>query len=1471
MDPAYLVETIRRNKITMVDFVPPMLQAFLEHADAAECSSLVHVICGGEAISAKLARWCRERLPHTSLHNSYGPTETTVDAAEWTCPAEISGASVPIGRPIANTRIYILDAHGEPAPVGVAGELYIGGASVARGYLNRPELTAERFLKDPFISESAARMYKTGDLGRWLADGNIEFLGRNDSQVKIRGFRIELGEIEARLAEHPAIREAVVLAREDQPGETRLAAYYVPVTEDEDELGVDALREHLSKALPEYMVPAAYMRLEALPLTPNGKLDRKALPAPDDDAYSVRGYEEPQGEIETLLARIWVEVLKLDRVGRHDNFFHLGGHSLLAVTLIERMRRSGVQADVRTLFATPTLAELAAAVAGTEPQVQIPPNMIPAGCTVVMPEMLPLVALSAEQIDRIVSQVPGGAGNVQDIYPLAPLQEGILFHHLMAQQGDPYLLSSLVGFDNRERLDVFLKAMQAVVDRHDILRTAIFWEGLPEPVQVVLRKAILSIEEVLLDADAADAAEQLYAQFDPRRSRIDLHQAPLLRVFTAYDSRHNRWLLLTLQHHLAGDHTAADVLQEEIQAHLLGRQEQLPAPLPFRNFVAQARLGISREEHEAFFRKMLGDVDEPTAPFGLLEVRGDGTGIAEAPMEVDASLSSRMREHARRLGVSVASLCHLAWALVLARITGREDVVFGTMLFGRMQSGEGADRVMGLFINLLPLRIQIGGQTALDSVRRTQILLAELLRHEHASLALAQRCSAVQAPAPLFSAPLNYRHVAGAVFPPFEEAQQALQGIEWIRSEERTNYPFGISVDDLGDGFRLVAQVDVSIDPTRVCAFMHTALASLITALDQAPERPLRSLDVLPAEERQQVLYGWNNTATEYPSDRCLHQLFEEQVERAPEGTALVFEDRELSYEELNRQSNRLAHHLRELGIQPDDRVAICVERGFDMIVSLLAVLKAGGAYVPLDPAYPAERLRFMLDDSGPVALLTQTDLRHLLPQSFSFPILLLGHESPAWNGHSDTNPDPAGVALTPNHLAYVIYTSGSTGTPKGVMVQHRGLVNLVLAQIRAFALDGASRVLQFASFSFDACASEIFTSICQGASLHLVAQEDVLSDPTSLFAQTGKEITHATLTPAVLATFPKDSELGGLSTLVVAGDVLPDSLAERWKPGRRLINAYGPTEATVCATLHICDGRESRTVPIGRPIANMRIYILNGRREPVPVGVVGELYIGGAGVARGYLNQPELTAERFLTDPFISEPGARMYKTGDLGRWLPDGNIEFLGRNDFQVKLRGFRIELGEIEARLAEHPGIRAAVVLAREDQPGDKRLVAYYVPVAADQDELSVDALRAHLSQALPEYMVPAAYVRLEALPLTPTGKLDRNALQAPEADHHSLHGYEEPRGETEILLARIWIELLAVDRVGRHDNFFDLGGHSLLAIQLISRIQQALDLEMEISDIFAHPSLEELADSIVTRQLARFESEELASALRLMQSS
>nr|WP_234939741.1 non-ribosomal peptide synthetase [Sinorhizobium kostiense] len=1455
------VEGIRSRVGTrcgLVNVTPTLLDVLGQQLQSAGDASQVELfVIGGEALSSSTVELWRQIQPAARMVNEYGPTEAVVGCAFHDIPADLSASTnVPIGRPIANTRLYLLDDHGQPVPFGTVGELYIGGAGVARGYLNRPELTAERFLADPFIGKADARMYRTGDLARYLPDGNLEFLGRNDEQVKIRGFRIEPGEISARLLEHALVADAAVVARDDHAGDKRLVAYVVCRPElatdaaDGAELAA-ALRAHLGGLLPDYMVPAAFVRLDALPLTPNGKLDRKALPVPDDDAYARRGYEAPRGAVETLLAAIWEELLGVERVGRHDNFFELGGHSLLAVQLMERLRRQSLGVEVRTLFAKPVLCDLAASL-GSHHEVAVPANRITEESEAITPEMLPLIDLTQDEIDRIVSTVPGGVGNIQDIYGLSPLQDGILFHHLLATEGDPYLLVSQMAFADRGLLDRYLAAVQQVVDRHDILRTAFVWQGLSSPAQVVWRKAALAVSEVELEEDGGPGSEQLKRRFDPRQHRIDLGQAPLLRFVIAREPGSERWLLLKLQHHLIGDHTTAEVMHAEVRTVLQGRAHALGAPQPFRNLVAQARLGVSSEEHEAFFRKMLADIDEPTLPFGLSEVRGDGRGSSEARRMLPPALNDRLREQARRLGVSLASLCHLAWGQVVALSSGREQVVFGTVLFGRMHAGSGADRTMGLFINTLPVRLDLDGTGVAASVRATHARLSELLAHEHAPLALAQRCSGVAAPAPLFGALLNYRHNTPAAG---STTNEDLSGIEWLGGEERTNYPVTLAVEDFGEALGLTAQVVEPISADRVCGYMQRALEQLAEALEQAPDRPVRELDILPADERRYLLEELNRTEADYPSDLCVHELFEAQVRRAPDAVALVCENEELSYGELNSRANRLAHHLIALGVKPDQPVAICLERSPAMVVGLLAILKAGGAYLPLDPAYPSGRLRQVLDDAAPQLILCDAAGREALGAEALADLSVIDFSDGelSWADQSADDPDPHALGLTASHLAYVIYTSGSTGMPKGVMVEHQGVVRLVAGN--DFVKIAPQDVfLNASSPTFDATTFELWGALVNGARVVLYPERHLSTATLAQIIQ-DQGITIAWMTARLFDVYVGEGRsTARLQQLLVGGEeVSADSVktCQKRYPTLLISNGYGPTENT---TFSLCfpvpAGFDGQRVPVGRPIRNSVVYLLDVHGVPVPFGAVGELYIGGAGVARGYLNRPELTAERFIASAFVE--GDRLYRTGDLARYLPDGNLEFLGRNDEQVKIRGFRIEPGEIAARLCEHERVREAVVVARDDRAGDKRLVAYVVAKAADGSDEAGGAelaasLRAHLGGLLPDYMVPSAFVRLEALPLTPNGKLDRKALPVPDDDAYARRAYEAPQGAVETLLAAIWEELLGVERVGRHDNFFELGGHSLLAVQLMERLRRQ-SLGVEVRTLFAKPVLCDLAASL-----------------------
>ncbi|MEN4957725.1 syringomycin E biosynthesis non-ribosomal peptide synthetase SyrE, partial [Pseudomonas syringae] len=1328
------------------------------------------------------------------------------------------------------------------------GEIYIGGDGVARGYLNLEEVNAERFLADPFSESPDARMYKTGDLARYMADGRIEYLGRNDFQVKVRGFRIELGEIEARLGNCTGVKEAVVIAREDNPGDKRLVAYVV--AQPQSQLTAADLRAELAPQLAEYMLPSAFVLLDELPLTPNRKLDRKALPAPDADALISRGYEAPQGETETQIVAIWQDLLGIEQVGRHDHFFELGGHSLLAVSLIERLRKQGLNLNVKTVFTAPTVREMALAISQDKHVLfQVPANRIPAHCTQLTPDMLPLVELSVAQIELITSAVAGGAANIQDIYPLAPLQDGILFHYLLNRERDAYLMRSMIEFDSRARLDAFLEGLQTVIDRHDILRSSVHWIGLPQAVQVVHRQAQLPVHTLTLTPEE-DALSQLDRLSDPGRLRLDLRQAPLLLAYIARDPNSERWLLALIDHHMISDHVTVELILEEIRLLMRGQSADLLPPQPYRDFVAQT-LASPSSAHEAYFTRRLADVDSPTAPFELLEVQGDGNDVEEARLALSSDLCIRIRTQARERGMSPAVLFHVAWAQVMARCTGRDDVVFGTVVTGRLQGTAGAERAMGMFMNTLPVRVQLTTQGAQELVMATHRDLSELLSHEQASLALAQRCSSVATGVPLFSSLLNYRHQG-------EDSRLQWPGMRLLDGTERTNYPLCLSVNDYGSELDLIIHSMQPANPQRLCAMMQCALEQLTDALAHTPQMAVTQLDVLPAAERNLLLETFNQTRQDYPTDLCIQHLFEAQVRTQPDAIAVAVQGQRLSYADLNRQANRLAHHLISLGIVPDDRVAICVERGVEMMIGLLGVLKAGAAYVPLDPAYPAERLAYMITDSQPAALLTQRGLQERLP-ALSMPLVLLDDEQ--YQGLAECDDNPVVPTLGVRNLAYVIYTSGSTGNPKGVMIEHRGLVNYSVDAARLFDLSQSDTVLQQNTLNFDLSVEEIFPALLAGATL-APSREIFGSEGTETH---GIQPTVLHLTTAHWHTLvaewhnqPQAAEqrLQHVRLINVTGDALSAQKLKLWDEVRpahtRLINTYGPTEATVsCTAAYVSHdaaaGSEgSGNATIGKPMANTRIYLLDAHQQPVPYGVAGEIYIGGDGVARGYLNLEEVNAERFLADPFSESPDARMYKTGDLARYMADGRIEYLGRNDFQVKVRGFRIELGEIEARLGNCKGVKEAVVIAREDNPGEKRLVAYVV--AQPQTQITAAELRAELAPQLAEYMLPSAFVLLDELPLTPNRKLDRKALPAPADDAFASREHVEPQGATEIALAQIWQNLLDLERVGRHDQFFELGGHSLLAMRLISQVRHQLGVELGLAALFAHPELSALAVAI-----------------------
>ena len=1411
-DPARLVERITAHDVTTLHFVPSMLQAFLGHEGIEACTGLRRVICSGEALSVDAQQAVFKRLPKAALYNLYGPTEAAIDVTHWACCDDDQNL-VPIGQPISGIQTWVLNDGLKPVPQGVVGELYLGGAGLARGYLQRAGLTAERFIADP-QGNNGNFLYRTGDLVRWNNEGQLEYLGRIDHQVKIRGFRIELGEVEAQLLAQAEIREAVAVANESSSG-TRLVAYICAA--EGESIDSALIRERLGQTLPDYMVPSVVVELDKLPLNANGKVDRKALPAPD--VVSQQDYEPPQCEVEETLASIWSEVLEVERVGRHDNFFELGGHSLLALKLLARIRGQGWEMPVRSLFQYPQLASFARAIDTGDGQdkVEVPPNLIPADCESITPEMVTLIDLTLEEIATIEASVPGGAPNIQDIYPLAPLQEGILFHHMLQQQGDAYITPHGFSFDSRERLERFITSLNQVIFRHDILRTAVLWEGLAEPVQVVYRQAPLLIEwlahevEATPDAASVSVAERLNASVDPRYQRIDVRQAPMIRALAAHDIEQDRWLLQLSSHHLVADHTTMELIVEEMALIQRGQEAELPEPVPFRRFVAQARLGVSQSEHEAFFTQMLGDVEEPTAPFGLLDVQGDGGDIEEESLPLPPELCRQIRQQARRYGVSAASLFHLAWAVVLSRTTGRDDVVFGTVLFGRMQGGVGVERALGMFINTLPIRVQLGRNDVERCLRRIHEVLTDLLHHEHASLAVAQQCSGLPGGTPLFSALLNYRYGARQ-----EENDQhdAWEGIETLGGKVQNNYPLTMSVDDMEDGFQLVALVSDALDGQRLCRYMETAVRGVTSVLADRPEYAIRELNLLDEAELLQ-LREWAVNDDSRIETELIPRLFARQARKQPTAMALCSGDEKISYAELDNHSNRLAAELSARGIGPETRVGLHAGRSIEFVIGAFAVLKAGGTFVPLDPALPGERLAYIAQDAQ-LSLLLSAD-----KPGWNSGIAVMPFEPPAGTPSAPSCPE---VSLHPAQAAYVIYTSGSTGKPKGVVVSHGALANYVQAVLKRMDLPEAAHSLAMVStVAADLGHTALFGALCSGRVLHLVPSE--LSFDPDAFAQymQAHRIDALKIVPSHLQALLHAADPARVlpaHRLVLGGEAASWPLLEQIKalnPACRVLNHYGPTEATVGVLTQEADTatRTAETLPLGRPLANSEAYVLDIDLNPVPVGVAGELFLGGLQIARGYQSRAAHTAERFIASPF--NPGERLYRTGDRVKVLKDGTLAFLGRVDDQVKVRGYRVELAEVARVLQEQPGVTQAEVVAREDKDGRLQLHGYVV--FEDDAQSNTEVLREAVARVLPDYMVPNTIKPLESLPLTANGKVDRSAL--PEPEETAVPGYEAPQGEAEETLAEVWAEVLGVEQVGRYDNFFELGGDSILTLQIVAR--------------------------------------------------
>jgi amino acid adenylation domain-containing protein len=1428
---AAFIEDLRVQRI----FLP--FVAFQGLVAAAEQSgrtlpSLMHVITAGEQLFINpMIRSFFSRVPGRRLHNQYGPTEThvatayTLDAspAHWT-------STPPIGRPIANARAYLLDAHGQPVPVGVSGELYLAGDCVARGYLNRPDLTAERFLRDPFSHAPDARMYRTGDLGRWLPDGNIEYLGRNDFQVKIRGFRIELGEIEAKLSACNGVREAVVMAREDGAGGKRLVAYLLAKS---GEVPTAAeLRTQLAQELAEYMIPGAFVTMDAWPMTPSGKLDRRALPAPDQSSVAVREYVVPEGEIEQTLAGIWQTLLGLDRVGRDDHFFEIGGHSLLAVQLVTHVRASlGIELPLRTIFAQPTLAGLAQSLSAQDRVEQI---TIPRA-----DRDAPLPLSWAQQRLWFIDQLDGAAGAAYHM-PVALRLHG--------------------------RLDrtALKRTLDRIVARHENLRTT-FVNGDAGPVQVIAPEAIgFVLNEIDLSALADDARDvELRRQsLEEARASFDMATGPLIRgrLLTLADGDH---ALLLTQHHIVSDGWSMGILVKEVTAlyaaFVEGREDPLPPlPIQYADYAVWQRgwlQGAALQQQLDFWRKHLQGApgllelptDRPRPP--MQSHAGDVVSV-----QFSASLTEGLRSLSQRHGTTMFMTLLAGWSALLSRLSGQSDVVIGSPVANRQRTE--VEPLIGFFVNTMALRVTVEDDPSVSQLL-SRVRELTLDAYTHQDVPFEQVVEALQPQrsmsySPLFQTMLSVNNTpAGGTLTAPGLVFSAVRG-----ERNTTHFDLELMLSDSDEGLFGGLSYSTALFDRATIERLLGSLVSLLQSLVANDDQRVSALPLLSAVQKQEILEGFNATAADMPVAGSLPELFAVQARRTPDAPAVAFEGDTLTYAELDRRANQIAHRLIASGVRPDDRVAICAERGIDLVIGVLGIVKAGAGYVPLDPSYPHERLRYMLEDSAPSALLSQNSMIEALPllSECSVPVLRL--DDVMQDAAMDR--DPAVPGIGPGHLAYVIYTSGSTGMPKGVAMPQGPLLNLLAWQRGADAdAHSQERVLQFSALGFDVAFQELFHTLGTGGCL-LPIREAVRQDPFALAAFIEDLRVQRIFLPfvafqgLVAAAEQSGRTLPSLMHVITAGEQLfinpmIRSFFSR-VPGRRLHNQYGPTETHVATayTLDASPAHWTSTPPIGRPIANARAYLLDAHGQPVPVGVSGELYLAGDCVARGYLNRPDLTAERFLRDPFSHAPDARMYRTGDLGRWLPDGNIEYLGRNDFQVKIRGFRIELGEIEAKLSACNGVREAVVMAREDGAGGKRLVAYLlaksgeVPTAAE--------LRTQLAQELAEYMIPGAFVTMDAWPMTPSGKLDRRALPAPDQSSVAVREYVVPEGEIEQTLAGIWQTLLGLDRVGRDDHFFEIGGHSLLAVQLVTHVRASLGIELPLRTIFAQPTLAGLAQSL-----------------------
>ncbi len=1415
-DGAQLLETLTQSGATVMQATPATWRMLQE--SGWQGSPQLNIFCGGEALPPELANQLCAR--GAGLWNLYGPTETTIWSTRY--QIESPGDLVPIGRPIANTHTYLLDSHLGLVPAGVTGELYIGGDGLARGYLGRPELTAEKFIPDPFDERGGARLYRTGDLARYRPTGDIEYLGRMDHQVKLRGYRVETGEIETTLAQHEAVRQAVVTAHQNGDGEKRLVAYVVG-----DRIVTAELQQYLRSKLPSYMIPGAYVVLDQMPLTPNGKIDRRALPAPE---HSQQGYVGPTRPAEEILAGIWSQVLRVEQVGTEDNFFELGGHSLLATQVISRVRASfGIEINLRMLFEHPTIRSL------------------------------------AEVIDE---KLRGGAGTdapaIQKVSRTGELvlsfaQRRLWFLDQFEPDSGVYNMSAAVRLRGNLDFTALERSLVEVINRHESLRTR-FGVVNGGPVQLIDDVPPISIPITDLSTlpEAERDAETRRIATEESQRPFDLSCWPLLRV-RALRLGEEEYVLLCAMHHIICDGWSIGVFIRELaglyEAYAQGQESSLPElPIQYADYAQWQQEWLQEEvldQQLSYWKEQLaGAATVLELPTDRPRPTRQTFRGAQQRVRISPELSEALKVFSRAEGVTLFMTLLGALQTLLFRYSGQEQITIGSPIANRNRRE--LESLIGFFANTLALRTDLSGDPSFRELlgRVREVALGGYAHQDVPFEKLVEELQPERSMShsPLFQVMLVLQNAPGT------RLQLPGVSLETMEVESGTaKFDLLLSLAEEEQGLAGWLEYNTDLFDAATIERMLSHFEVLLESVVSNPEQQLSELPLLTAAEREQILVEWNSTAAEC-EQQCIHELFAVQVERTPEAIAVVYGEEQVSYQELNERADRLAHYLQSLGVGPESLVGICVERSAEMVVGLLGILKAGGAYVPLDPVYPQERLSFMMADAGVRVLLTQQRLAGLF-SSEPHRLVMLDSD---WDT-LDERPISSANKATVQNLAYVLYTSGSTGRPKGVAMTHEALVNLIVWQLGRPGFTRGARTLQFASLNFDASFHEMFETFCSGGQLVLISEE-ARRDPEQLLQTMAANSVERLHLPFIalkqLAEAAEKLEVDlELSEVLTAGEQLritPEIQAWFERLGTCLLeNQYGPSEAHVVTVYRMADEIAGWPTlpPIGGPIANTEIYLLDAHLEPVAVGLSGQLYIGGVALARGYLNRPELTAERFIPNPFGDRPGGRLYATGDLARYQANGAIEYLGRMDHQVKVRGYRIELGEVEAALCRHESVREAVVVALADEGGGKRLVAYVVsedePPAGRQVEL-----RQHLHELLPEYMVPSAFVWLDRVPLTPSGKIDRRALPAPESSAASAHVFVPPRTTIEEVIAGIWMEVLKVGQVSIHDHFFEIGGHSLLATQVISRLRAIFQIEIPVRRLFEHPRLAELAATVET---------------------